>query len=371
MPEDHCSGEYHGSYWDRFWQSLTPEGEIRMWDFYGGDRPWILKHVPRHGKVLEAGCGLGRYVLYLSRLGIDIEGLDFHEPTVPALREWCSKRGIQSAFRWGDVTRLPYIDSSLAGYISLGVIEHFEEGPSIALDEAFRVLRPGGIAIISTPAVSFSQLYFRLRKFLKAGANRVRGLPPMREKFEQYWFTRHQLSAFVNESGLTVVMSSGCDLRYAFWEIVQDSIRRNFWFRLADLLERTPMRQWGACAIVIAVKMDEEMHCFLCGERNVSPERMVHYLPICEKCSSSKTAEHYATTRTPRFNGHCRYSPPVLTPNDEAKPCFFCEKPVRPDALFEYYGFAAPLCSACLQTPSRNIEASNNLLQGTWRSRKQ
>ena len=59
--------------WDSQWENISPEKEIRKWDFYGL-RPWILKYVPRYGKVIEAGCGSGRWVFYLSRLGINIEG---------------------------------------------------------------------------------------------------------------------------------------------------------------------------------------------------------------------------------------------------------------------------------------------------------
>jgi SAM-dependent methyltransferase len=42
-------------------------------------------------------------------------------------------------------------DNHYAGYISLGVIEHREEGPEPFLVEAKRVLRPGGVCLISVP----------------------------------------------------------------------------------------------------------------------------------------------------------------------------------------------------------------------------
>ena len=62
---------------------------------------------------------------------------------------------------------LPYEDSSISGYLSFGVIEHFIEGPHEALAEAFRVLRPGGIAIITTPGVFFSHISTVILKILQ------------------------------------------------------------------------------------------------------------------------------------------------------------------------------------------------------------
>ncbi len=119
--------------WSNFWNGLTPESEIKMWDYYGG-RPWILKYTPRFGKVCEAGCGLGRYVFYLSRLGVDIEGLDFEKNTIDLLNVWKSENNFNDInFIQGDVSKLPYNDNTLSGYISLGVIEHFIEEPHKAL----------------------------------------------------------------------------------------------------------------------------------------------------------------------------------------------------------------------------------------------
>ncbi len=126
-----------------------------MWDYYGL-RPWILKYTPRYGKVCEAGCGLGRYNFYLNHFGIDIVGLDFEKKTIDYLNKWKFKKGFgEVSFIEGDVTHLPFEDNSLSGYISLGVVEHFIEGPQKPIREAYRALRAGGIAIITTPAPSF------------------------------------------------------------------------------------------------------------------------------------------------------------------------------------------------------------------------
>jgi len=33
------------------------------------ERPYILKYMPKNGKIIEAGCGLGRFVIHLMEIG--------------------------------------------------------------------------------------------------------------------------------------------------------------------------------------------------------------------------------------------------------------------------------------------------------------
>jgi ubiquinone/menaquinone biosynthesis C-methylase UbiE len=54
----------------------------------------------------------------------------------------------------GDILDIHYPDSSFDAYVSMGVIEHFEEGPGQALLEAHRVLKPDGLIFVSVPTVN-------------------------------------------------------------------------------------------------------------------------------------------------------------------------------------------------------------------------
>lgn len=112
--------------------------------------PYILKYLPTEGKIVEAGCGLARFIAYLKDRGYDIEGIEISSQTVEQVKT--IRPDLQIIV--GDITHLPYADNSLSGMISLGVIEHFPAGPESPLREAYRTLKPGSLAIITVPEVN-------------------------------------------------------------------------------------------------------------------------------------------------------------------------------------------------------------------------
>ncbi len=129
---------------------------------------YVLKYMPKNGKILEAGCGSGRYVIYLSRKGFDITGIELGNEIVQAVNRIIPEADI----RQGDILHIPFDDNSLHGIISLGVIEHFTEGPHEALQEMYRVLKPNHYAIITVPSFN----YIRRTKWLL-------GIPPLNSQF--------------------------------------------------------------------------------------------------------------------------------------------------------------------------------------------
>lgn len=53
---------------------------------YGQLRYVFLMHLPRHGLILEGGCGLGHYVVALRSRGYNCIGVDFASKTVAAAK---------------------------------------------------------------------------------------------------------------------------------------------------------------------------------------------------------------------------------------------------------------------------------------------
>jgi SAM-dependent methyltransferase len=102
---------------------------------------------PSDGVILEGGCGAGQFVAALRRGGFQSVGLDFAPATVRALNEHAPELDI----RLGDLRSIPLPDASVAGYWSIGVIEHFWDGYRPLATEMARVVKSGGYLFCSFP----------------------------------------------------------------------------------------------------------------------------------------------------------------------------------------------------------------------------
>ncbi|MGA1844951.1 MAG: class I SAM-dependent methyltransferase [bacterium] len=120
---------------------------------------YILTYMPREGLVVEAGCGLARYVEFLHRKGFRVLGIELDADTIDTVKKLAPHLDV----RQGDLLAMDFADGSLAGIICLGVVEHFMEGPARPLRELHRVLKPGAHAVITVPSFN---LLRRIRYYL-------------------------------------------------------------------------------------------------------------------------------------------------------------------------------------------------------------
>lgn len=112
--------------------------------------PVIEKYFVQDGLVLESGCGAGRYVRFLQDRGWETVGVEWSQATMEMVHHhWPDLRLIT-----GDSANSPFADGIFTSIISLGVVEHWKDGPQAPLQDIYRVLKPGGIALITVPCLS-------------------------------------------------------------------------------------------------------------------------------------------------------------------------------------------------------------------------
>lgn len=99
-------------------------------------------------RVVDIGSGRGEMIGLLRERGIDAYGVDNSESVVAQ----CRNRGL-AVVHADAIEHLTSLDAaSLAGITSIHVIEHLPFRALMTLfQQAFRVLRPGGVAIFETP----------------------------------------------------------------------------------------------------------------------------------------------------------------------------------------------------------------------------
>jgi len=110
--------------------------------------PLFRQYLGKGGlKVLESGCGSGRWMAYFERLGNQAYGVDDswgplllareHDPDMRLVR--------------GNALATPFPDNTFDAVLSAYVAEHFEEGPEALFREIHRVLKPGGVFLVVVP----------------------------------------------------------------------------------------------------------------------------------------------------------------------------------------------------------------------------
>jgi SAM-dependent methyltransferase len=98
-------------------------------------------------KVLEIGCGLGTDGAQFAEAGADYTGVDLTEAAVDLARKRFELFGLNGKFQSADAENLDFADESFDLVYSHGVLHHTPETEK-AVREIYRVLRPGGRAVV-------------------------------------------------------------------------------------------------------------------------------------------------------------------------------------------------------------------------------
>jgi len=97
--------------------------------------------------ILDAGCGTGVFTGHILEREARVVGLELSRPML--IRTMFKSKGRRFLFAQGDMRNLPFADGSFDKAVSVTAIE-FIENARVAVEEMFRVTKPGGIIVVAT-----------------------------------------------------------------------------------------------------------------------------------------------------------------------------------------------------------------------------
>ncbi|MCC7202773.1 MAG: class I SAM-dependent methyltransferase [Nitrospirae bacterium] len=105
------------------------------------------------GRILDVGCGTGSLMAKLALQGYHVYGIDMSDECLRVTAERMKRLspGITAEVRRGSALEADYPDRFFDAIIAAEVLEHLEEDHK-AVREFSRLLRPGGLCLITVPS---------------------------------------------------------------------------------------------------------------------------------------------------------------------------------------------------------------------------
>ena len=204
---------------------------------------YMTENVPAGSSVLDAGCGLGEVLDGLPGC-YTLHGLDYGAPNVEFTQRRLKDR---AQVVQGSICDMPFPDHSMDACISLEVLEHVPDDRQ-GLKELHRVLKPGGLLMMSVPYAyywpAYKELMGHLRHYTRAVVEEMLGDAgfevvehlPNHPNWHQS-FTRHY--AFIRGEALTAGRLLGCRSVFEFkWPWQSEPALALATKRLEPLLEK-------------------------------------------------------------------------------------------------------------------------------------
>ena len=118
-------------------------------------------------KVLEIGVGMGADYMEWLRAGALATGIDLSAASIDRARARCERAGFKFDLRVADAEHLPFPENTFDVVYSYGVMHHSPD-TGRCLEEAWRVLKPGGqarIMVYHHPSITGLMLWLRYGLF--------------------------------------------------------------------------------------------------------------------------------------------------------------------------------------------------------------
>lgn len=193
---------------------------------------YIDKYLQPGMKILDIGAGTGRYSHHYARQGYEVDAVELIEHNIEVFRA-NTQPGERVTVRQGNAVSLDFLESDTYDItLLMGPMYHllYDEEKHAAIDEAFRVAKPGGVIFISycmndPTIIGYCFLKGNLKKVLDSGLldpDTFQTTSTPAEVFELY--RREEIDALAARLNVDRLHFIGTDLFTNYYREYIDSI---------------------------------------------------------------------------------------------------------------------------------------------------
>jgi ubiquinone/menaquinone biosynthesis C-methylase UbiE len=260
------------------------------------------------GRVLDVGCGPGLMAEPCLSRGFSFSGVDI---SAAMIAECCRRLGSSESatFSVGKLQHLPFPDASFDVVLCMGVLEYVaNKEQSTAISEMRRVLRPGGLLVIS--CLNSASLYWMLDRYVYRPAKMVStslsrlwsGIKPNNDQDSApiREFSEASFRKLLQHYGFSVTNPCYYGTKFAFEPFDKILPRLTAWAsETVELMSKNRLRRLAMAFIVLARKdVDAGLDACVDGfppridralQRNDRDEATPQRVPVRTKKTVSRT----------------------------------------------------------------------------------
>ncbi len=177
--------------------------------------PWISSYLPSPVKFLDMGCGAGFLTHDMALFGHEVTGVDLSKESLEVARKMDETGSIH--YLQADVAKIPLPDASFDVVSAMDLLEHVEN-PESVVQEAARLLKPGGLFFFHT----FNRTLLSWLVVIKGVEWCIKNTPPHMHVLRLF-VKPEELQMMCKNHGLIVEEMKGLNVKFsskAFWKMV-------------------------------------------------------------------------------------------------------------------------------------------------------
>jgi len=139
----------------REYRKRSPELEKDIFHFLSSNRLKKIKKYKKGGRILDVGCGSGKFLFEMSKEGWEVYGNDISDVACDNVRK---EFGLKNIYH-GELLALKFPEKFFDVITLWHVLEHLEK-PRETLEKIHRILKDDGLLVIESPDFSSPQSIF-------------------------------------------------------------------------------------------------------------------------------------------------------------------------------------------------------------------